>query len=199
MREPQPDDHPHIQDLHTWATKVQQLGIDDTGLEINRPFIADQDVEAYFKDIRTTRKLLAALFRDDNHEVDAETIQKKYPKVFLTLLLTGNGRFITSFVQYDCLCDQYLPFRVRPPNFPSSSHGDFFPSFCRQQWQFCARVFQYGVHQQFDANDVILPITSKEKLGGGGSATVYKIILHAEYDKLGCESPSQDVSNIAKH
>lgn len=198
MVEPQPDDHPHIQHLRTWAEEAHQLGIGDTGLEITRPFIADQDVKAYFKDIRTTRRLLTALFPDDNHQVDAETIRNKYPKVFLTLLLTGNGRFITWFVRYDCLCDQYLPFTVRPAHFPSSSHGDFFPSFYHQQWQFCAKIFQYGVHQQFDANDVILPITSKEKLGGGGSATVYMINLHPGYDKLDRESPSQDVSNIAK-
>ena len=197
MVEQQPDDHPHLQDLHTWAREACQQGIGDTGLEINRPFIADQEVKAYFEDIRTTRKLLAALFPDGNHQLDAERIGKEYAKVFLILLLTGNGRFITFFVRHEDLRDQYLPFSVRPDHFPISSNGDFFPSFKRQQWQFCAKTFQYQIHQQF-ANDVILPITSKERLGGGGSATVYKIDLHPGYNKLGRESPAQYVSYIAE-
>lgn len=199
MVEPQRDNHLHIQDLITWAERARQLGIGDAGLEIDRPFIPDPDIEAYFDDIRPIRKLLAALFPSGAPQVDPETIRKKYAKVFLILLLTGNGHFIGSFVRHDGLCDRYLPFRSRPAHFPASTaEYDLFASFYRQQWEFCAQIFQYGIHLQFDKKDLILPIVSKEKLGGGGSAIVHKIKLHPAYNKLGCEGPSREVRNITE-
>lgn len=199
MVEPQLDDNPHIQELLTWYEGARQLGIGNAGLEIDRPFIPDPEIEALFEDIRATKKLLAALFPNGNPQVDPETIRKKYTKVFLILLLTGNGRFIAWFVRHDSLCDRYLPFRSRPAGFPNSTtNGDFFPSFCREQWAFCARIFQFGIHQHFDAKDLILPIISKEKLGGGGSAIVHKINLHPAYNKLGRESLPRDVRYIAE-
>lgn len=199
MTEPQPDDHPHIQDLLTWADKVRQLGIGD-GANIDRPFIPDPDVEAYFEDIRSIRKLVAALFPNGAApHVDPERIRKKYAKVFLILLLTGNGQFIGLFLREDSLCDRYLPFRSRPARFPqSTADTDFFKYFYHQQWEFCAPIFQYGIDLQFDEKDLILPIISKEKIGGGGSAIVYKIKLHPAYDKLGRESPSQEVRKPAE-
>ena len=197
MVEPQQDDHPHIQDLLTWAKKARQLGIGGSGLESDRPFIPDPEIEAYFDDNRTVQKLLAALFPNGAPGVDPETIRKKYAKVFLILLLTGHGRFIKSFVRHDSLCDQYLPFRSLPARFPqSTADAGLFTSFSRKQWEFCARIFEYGIDVQFDDEDLILPIISKQKLGGGGSAIVHKIELHPAYNKLGRGSPSREVRNI---
>ena len=198
MVEPQPDDHRHIQGLFSWAEKARRLGVGDAGLKIDRPFIPDQEIEAYFEDIRETKKLLAALYPDGNLQLDPETIRKKYPKVFLILLLTGNGRFISHFVRHDRLCDQYLPFTTRPLEFPHNSNVDLFTSFYHQQWEFCAQIFHDGPDQQFDAKDLILPIISIEKLGGGGSATVHKIGLHPAYNKLGGNSAPRNVRNIAE-
>ena len=198
MVEKQPDDHPHIQGLFSWAEKARRLGVGDAGLKIDRPFIPDQEVDAYFEDIRKTRKLLTALYPDGNHKLDPETIRKNYCKVFLILLLTGNGCSISNFVCHHSLRDQHLPFRTRPLHFPHSPNVDFFTSFCHQQWEFCAQIFDYGTDQQFDAKDLILPIISIEKLGGGGSATVHKIGLHPAYNKLGRNRAPQNVRYIAE-
>ncbi|KAL9131378.1 MAG: hypothetical protein Q9175_006779 [Cornicularia normoerica] len=192
MVEPQPDNNQHIQDLMTWAEKARQLGAGHSGLEIDQLFIPYPDVEAYFRDIQTIKKLLAALFPNGVPHVDPEMIRKKYAKVFLILLLTGNGRFIGAFVRHDSLCDQYLPFRSRPERFPQkAADTDFFTSFYRRQWEFCVPIFQHAMNLQFDEKDLILPIISKEKIGGGGSAIVYKIKLHPAYNNLSRESPSQ--------
>ena len=198
MVEQQPDNHPHIQDLFSWAEKARRLGVGDAGLKIDRPFIPDQEVEACFEDIRKTRKLLAALYPDGNTQLDPETIRKMYPKVFLILLLTGNGRFISHFVRHASLSDQYLPFETRPHQFPSTPNDDFFASFCHRQWEFCAQIFHNGTDQDFDAKDLILPIISIEKLGGGGSATVHKIGMHPAYNKLGPNSTPRNVRNIVE-
>lgn len=198
MVESQPDDHLPIQHLLTWAKTVRRLGIGGAGLEINRPFIPDPEIEAYFTDVRPIKKLLAVLFPNEPTKVDPETISKKYIKVFLTLLLTGKGRFIGSFIRHENLCDRYLPFRSRPDHFPqSTTDAEFFTSFYQQQWEFCARVFQHGMDLQFDEED-ILPIVSKEKIGGGGSAIVHKIQLHPAYNSLGREGLSREVSNVAE-
>ena len=202
MVEQQPDNHPHIQDVFSWAEKARRLGVGDAGLKIDRPFIPDQEVEAYFEDIRKIRKLLAALYPNGNPKLDPETIRKEYPKVFLILLLTGNGRFISHFVRHASLCDQKLPFQPRPHQFPHTSNDDsnddFFASFCHRQWEFCAQIFHNGTDQDFDAKGLILPIISIEKLGGGGSATVHKIGLHPAYNKLGPNSTPRNVRNIVE-
>lgn len=195
MVKTQPDDDTNIQDVLTWAKGARQLGIGDAGLEIDRPFIPEPDIEAYFEDIQRIQKLLAALFPNGAPQVHPETIRKKYTKVFLTLLLTGHGQFIKLFVRYDSLCDRYLPFRFQPAHFPqSTTDADFFTSFYRQQWEFCAPSFQYRVDVQFDDKDLILPIISKEKLGGGGSAIIHKIKVHPAYNMLGREGSSRDIS-----
>ena len=118
MVEPQRDDNPHIQNLLTWAEEKCQLGIGGVGLGIDRPFTPNPEIKAYSDEIRPIQKLLAALFPDGVPEVDPERIRKEYAKVFLILILTDNGCFITFFVCHDSLCDQYLPFGSLPPNFP---------------------------------------------------------------------------------
>ena len=195
MVEQQLDNHPDIQDLLTWAEGVQQLGIGENGLEIGRSFIPDPEIEAYFETVRPIQKLLAALFPYDPPQLDPETIRNKYIKVFLILILTSNGRFIASFLRHDSLSDQYLPFKSRPNHFPPSTADlNFFTSFYRRQWEFCARIFEHAIHQQLD-EDLILPIIYKEKLGGGGSAVVHQIKLHPAYDKLSRQGRAREVRN----
>ena len=190
----QPDNNPHIQDHFTWVNKARLQGIGSTiGLVIDRPFIPDPDIEAYFDSVQPIKKLVAALFPDDATQVDLEAIRKKYAKVFLILLRIGKGSFITSFLRYDSLSDQYLPFRLRPDRFPASTaDAKFFESFYEHQWEFCARRFEHAIHQQFD-DHLILPIIEKEKLGGGGSAVVHKIKLHAAYNNLTRVDHSREV------
>ena len=195
----QPDDHPCIQDHFTWVNRARLQGIGNTtGLVIDRNFIPDPDIEAYFDSVRPIKNLVAALFPDVATQVDLEAIRKKYAKVFLILLQIGKGSFITSFLRYDSLSDQYLPFRIRPDLFPASTADvKFFESFYEHQWEFCARRFEPEIHQQFD-DHLILPIIKKEKLGGGGSAVVHKIKIHAAYNKLTRVDHSEEVRNRAE-
>ena len=193
MVQQQPDNHPDLHDLLTWAEGVRQPGIGDNALEIGRSFIPDSEIEAYFETVRPIQKLLAALFPHGAPQMDPETIRKKYIKVFLILLLTSNGRFIALFLRHDNLSDQYLPFKSQPNHFPpSTADPNFFTSFYRRQWEFCARIFEYAIHQQLD-EDLILPIIYKEKLGGGGSAVVHQIKLHPAYDKLSRQGHAREV------
>ena len=195
MVELQPDNHTDIQDLLTWAERARRQGIGDPGLGIGAPFIPNPDIDAYL-DIRRIKKLLAALFPDGAPHVYPEIIRNKYAKVFLILLLTGNGRFIEEVACHDNLCDRRLPFLSRPAHFPLST-ADIFHSFYDRQWEFCARTFQYETKQQFHKRE-ILPIVLKKKLGGGGSAMVHMIELHPAYNKLGCEGPCREVRNVAE-
>ena len=173
-------------EMHQIAQKTKQETVSMRTITlVTLFFLPGTKTEAYFKDIGPVKKLLAVLFPNGAPKLDPEIIRKKYVKVFLILLLTGNGHFIELFVRHDSLCDQYLPFRSRPTHFPNSAgDADFFTSFYRKQWEFCARIFRNETHQQFDEKDLILPIISREKLGSGGSATVLKIELHPAYNKL---------------
>ena len=181
----QPDHNLAIQGFHQWIEEAQVKGTGDASLDLKHPFVPSSTVQAYFQDINNIEKILAALYGPFESPVDAQEIKRKYAKVFCILLLIGRGRYIDSFVKYDNLSDNHLPFEGRPQSFPPSSSTApyFFERFCDQQWALCTPVFRENMDKEFKAKE-ILPIIEEQKLVGGGSATTYKIKLHDEYDLL---------------
>ena len=89
---------------------------------------------------------------------------------------------IQHFQQYETLRDQKLPHRTRPDDFPFTKPHKF-EEFKNEQWQFCASNLEYGMSSRFKEED-ILPITRKEKIGEGGSAIIYKIVVEETYNSL---------------
>jgi hypothetical protein len=81
--------------------------------------------------------------------------------------------------------------------FPTSTNDPrFFQRFCEEQWRFSAPVFLYNdTNLHFEANR-ILPIISKDKLAGGGSAVLHQIKLHKAYNKLHYPNSFEQVSLI---
>lgn len=156
----------------------------DASLALNRPFIPTPKLQTYFRDLRHIQQLLEALFAESERTIHPEEIQRNYSIVFSILLLIGKGRYIKCFVRHDHLRDQYLPFKSKPTSFPKASADvDFFDSFRKQQWEFCARTFEENMDKHFDAEEV-LPIINMKLLAGGVSAKTFQIILHESYNKL---------------
>ena len=183
----QHDDDPVIQDFHTWRKETGQIGIgiaEDKRVE--RTFIPYSCVDAYLNEDDRVESLLRAIFpdADPGKLPDADTIRKNHLRNLCILLSISKGRFITNFIEYE-LIDSKLPHEDRPRHFPVDS-GDikFWNSFFERQWEFSAREFTCGIGLHIDAKEWILPIIEMEEIGDGGSAVIYKIKLHDDYDSL---------------
>ena len=181
----QPDNRPTLQAFHQWVKSVRCTSSDDTGSQSLRSFVPLPRVQAYFKTQRSSvQKILEEIFPDRDPPVDIETIERSYSRVFCILLLIGRGCYIESFVDYESLSDQHLPFDESAPTAFPKSANPFFSAFYEQQWEFCAPLFEDMMQRRFGPK-VILPIILKEKIDGGGSAIAYKIVLHQAYNWLG--------------
>ena len=196
--EGQPNQAPAIQDFIGWFEGACSLGSGNAGPSLNCRFLPNPKLDDYLRHPRNLQKLLEAVFPNTELLVDPNVISKDYAKVFLILLLINHARYITHFVQYDSLSDLRLPFETRPSGFPrpTPEDPDFFDSFHRLQWQFCAPILHDSLNRRFEAEEVVLPIIRKDVLGAGGSATTYKIQLHPAYDRLKPESDASLVLDI---
>jgi hypothetical protein len=55
--------------------------------------------------------------------------------------------------------------------------------FCQAQWKFCARIWEDLSDKHYDSEQ-ILPIISKKRLSGGGSANIWLVKIHPFYNRL---------------
>lgn len=132
----------------------------------------------------TIEALLDELFRDlEQPAPDADIIMRHYLRPFAILLSTGSGRMISYFVEHRSLRDHLLPFAIESRIFPKSTRRDLKKAFCKEQWQFCPVKLEYNMNHRLENND-ILPIVRKEKIGEGGSANLYKIVVDEDYNSL---------------
>ena len=197
----QRDDHPKIQEFIEWVRKNCAPGLIDPASNEKPPFLPSHVLRTYFETNRYNNlvKLLSVVFENEEIPVDADEVARKYSAVFCILLLIGKARYIQLFVQRDGLRDACLPFDLDfpPQGFPTSTSDsddrEFLRRFCDQQWMFCAPVIDYHTARTFEPNR-ILPIILKEKLAGGGSAILYKIILQTQYNCLSASGDTQQVS-----
>lgn len=192
---PQPDHAaPVIQELLEWVPKHCINGTNGPSTTPNRPFMPLPDLESYLKAECRTNKLLRALYYEREHNVIVDVMEKWYIRVFTILTLIGKGRYIEHFVQHHNLRDTQLPFLEKPSHFPTDPNDPrFWESFYEKQFAFCAHIFRYNENYTKLEDLCILPIISKEVLGQGGSAAIYKIKLHPSYDQL---NPALEFSKV---
>ena len=183
-----------IQELLEWVSKHYINGTNGPSATPNLPFLPLSDLEAYLKAESRTTKLLRAIYSEREPRVIVENLEKWYIRVFTILTLIGKGRYIEHFSQHQNLRDTQLPFLEKPTHFPSDPNDPtFWGSFYERQFAFCAHCFCYNENYVKLEDLCILPIVSKEVLGHGGSAAIYKIKLHSYYDQL---NPAADASRV---
>lgn len=183
---PQPDyAAPVIQEFLEWISKHGVIGTKGPSVIPNCSFMPLPDLNAYLKAESRTSKLLRALYPDRDHELSIEYIESWHPRAFTILTLMGKGTYIEDFVQHHNLRDSHLPFLEKPSHFPIDPNDPkFWEKFYQRQFAFCAHYFRYNENRTMIEDPCILPIISKEVLGQGGSAAIYKIKLHSHYDQL---------------
>lgn len=184
MLETQPEHDDQIQAFHRWIASTRRQGIGGPSHGIQCGLIPASAVKEYLGADHRVERLLGSLFNSETvRELDAEVIREHYLRPLAILLLIGEGRMIKHFIRYQSLQDHHLPYRTRPNDFPFSSDPSLFQRFYNQQWQFCATYLEYNMNLHLQKED-ILPITHKEKIGSGGNAIIYKVVVEKEYNKL---------------
>lgn len=141
------------------------------------PFFPPDAVRKHFDEQRL-RKILLAVDPLGPLRLAGEIVRKSYLFVFLILLRLGQPLMIRNFMRKDTLSDSRLPFG-RHADFP---RGVSFSEFDEQQQPFCALVLDGGDVEPSEKR--ILPVTSRMEFAPGGSAMVYKISIHPEFNKM---------------
>jgi len=187
----QVDSHPDILGFLTWFNEnlcMGKRGTDDT------PFIPQRCLIEYLGSEDRVAKILRALFSSKDQRCQPEVVLRRCPKVLCILLLIGKGNFIRLFHRYDSLCDNALPIGFeddRPKNFPTDADDPhFFSKFYEKQWMFCVPEIHYEEDILY-RKEQILPIIHEEKINEGGSAIIYRIELHKDYNKLNPQTSQQ--------
>lgn len=111
-------------------------------------------------------------------QISLDIVNKGYVLIFLILLRLNEAAMIKEFLFHARFSDRYLPFDEHtrlPPGVPKEQ-------FLLEQQPFCAVFIRQG-EEHFQSQS-ILPIMRKEEIAHGGSAIVYRIEIHPEYDKL---------------
>lgn len=172
---------PTVTSFIHWISEHMVYGLRQTRKE---RFLPSGKLDQYFMQAGRLGALVEEATRPGS--ADLHTIHKGFIKIFTILLWIGEGPYIEHFISYpDVLSDNQLPFVDRPKHFPWRPDSDFFEAFNNAQWQFCSPLFQYERLQDTKYSDrVILPISSFERIGDGGSAIVSKFELHPDHDSL---------------
>lgn len=194
----QPTYHPAVQAFYAW---IKDPGVTITQGKDTPPlddFVPAGEVQAYFrKDPSRLTGVLNALFgsEDSRWRGHAHEIVDHYSVVFAILVSIGYGEYILNFLPHETLCDDKLPFEVRPTKFPWAhlDSDEMFDRFQKAQLRFCAVRFHRNSTHEFDDSRP-LPFRSKELIGEGGSAKVYKVEIHGSHDML--QSPGTEVRSL---
>ncbi|KAL8792768.1 MAG: hypothetical protein Q9195_004655 [Heterodermia aff. obscurata] len=174
-------EHPsEIQAFWRWYLATVRQGMGGPDHAAGRAFIPLSAVQDYLGASQRVEGLLAALCAK---HVDAQYVREHYLRTLAILILIRQGPMINHFVRYSSLTDKRLPFRTRPEDFPHSADPEFFDKFHVQQWQFCVTDLEYKMDLHLHQEE-ILPIIEKKEIGRGGNATVFKIVVASEYNKL---------------
>lgn len=185
----QHDEHQDIQAFVDWVRGNSKYAVLDPNSEERRAFMPLKTLQEYFKEDSSARlkKLLAAVFEPKDPPIDPDEILENYTQTFCILVEIGKGRFIERFSTRS-LGDRMLPFEpdhAPPLHFPTdTTDTQFYKKFCNKQWKFCVPDFKTPMTNIRFHPERILPIVSKEKIAGGGSAMLYKIKLHNSYNWL---------------
>jgi hypothetical protein len=196
----QPDHHAVLQDFFRWESQSWVEVVADITTDEKTYFMPVETLKSYFKadGSKKLNKILSELFQSEDIPISPELILRTRTAVFCILLRISKGRYIEYFARYEELSDERLPFDpAHPPAcFPvATDDPEFLQRFCEKQWMYCVPIFDnHMVHKHF-GRQRLLPITHKERRGGGGSAIIYKIKLYGPHNKLFPEG-SQVVRSI---
>lgn len=158
-----------------------------------RYFVSHKSLEEYFGDRYRTQRIIGAVCGHWLH-VDFDDFLEKWICVFAILLYIGKERAIQIFLENN-ICDSQHPLEQKPSGFPlAPADEDFWPKYREYQWLFLPLEFKKGYFHQRIPSDRVLPIIEKEEIGRGGSAKIYAIKIHPDYDKLSLVDTSQHVS-----
>jgi hypothetical protein len=149
-------------------------------------FFPPDAVRKHFDEQRL-RRILLAVDPSVPFRLAGEIVRKSYLFVFLILLRLGQPLMIRNFMRKDTRSDSRLPFGQHT-DFPT---GVSFSEFDEKQQPFCALVLDGGDVEPSEKR--ILPVTSRTELAPGGSAIVYKISIHPEFNNMA--EPEISVSN----
>jgi hypothetical protein len=189
----QPNHEPRLQRFFQFVEDKSQPGIcaDESKTAV---FLPETDLQEYFADDDQLLGILKLIFENPTTlPIRLRSIRSRYTKVFAILLCVDRGDYIPHFEHYDSLSDEKLPFDQPPDHFPSEiTAPSFFKDFQERQWRFCAPRLNFG-RSKFWQPARVLPITSKEPLGTGGSATTFKIVVHPEYNELDANRNNKEV------
>ncbi|KAH7409344.1 kinase-like domain-containing protein [Cadophora sp. MPI-SDFR-AT-0126] len=192
----QHDEHAEVQAFHAFLRKnISYAVVDPNSASARRGFQSIRAIREYFEQNGSARlrELLSGVWYPDEPLVDPDDILQNYIAVFCILVELGKGTFIDHFSSRD-LSDLRLPFdpgQSPPTHFPTlSDDPNFFHTFCNMQWKYCAPEFKYPMMNIHFEDQRILPIVSKELIAGGGSALLYRVRLHAMYNRLDPRKPT---------
>jgi hypothetical protein len=189
-----------VQAFHKWkrSSEAHFSGFGGPSFETKQSFIPRSHLKEYFDRPRRLENLLdVVLDASKRTEIDPNLVGLHYLRCFATLLCIGEGSMISHFYQHESLRDEKLPFPDRPVDFPVTM-PDKFKAFQDAQGQFCALQLEYGMNGRFK-EDGIVPVIHKEKIGEGGSAIIYKILVHQDYNSLRPPSDARAVFSAALH
>ena len=198
--QPDPGAEPVIQEFlqHLKATATHGIRSTTTP-EIEKLIVSRTSIRSFFEnDSSRAPRLLKAVLGDSTAGVSASDIWKNHTIFFTILLRIGRGEYIKYCLKHRLqLSDPRLPFDTRPTNFPVSTNGedeDFFETFVKHQWDFCPYRFAGDTDDKVEP-ERILPITSCDQIGLGGSAIAYRIQIDPAYDGLRCDG-AEDESQV---
>lgn len=181
MAQAQRNERPYLQHFQTWISRQHARGLgSNLSLDNNLDdFTPDGAVHEYLKSESRCKGIIGELSDPENLPVKTKVLLEKYSKVFAVLVRIGKGHYIPHFLENEELGDHQLPFSKRPAAFPSEAQ-DFFDDFYREQFRFCAAVFDGRAHHAF-VPERIMPYLEKEEIGQGGSSVVYKVKVHGRH------------------
>ncbi|KAM5351303.1 hypothetical protein ACJ41O_004026 [Fusarium nematophilum] len=115
-------------------------------------------------------------------EIACKLIEQSCQRIFLMLLLLGQGALVELFLLHPGLHDSCLPFRERPEDFPLDD--ELWRSFDKLQGTFCVPETWYTNEGHYFAISPgeIIPISERCYVGEGRSAVVERIQFCARND-----------------
>ncbi|KAI4948051.1 hypothetical protein J4E91_006044 [Alternaria rosae] len=144
-----------------------------------RPIVSIDGLRPYLTTERL-RSLLLYVGSPDGYE---DIVRTRYLAVFSILLSINQGIYLPTFVQYDHMADEGLPF-LTCDAWPEVSKT-IFNEFYEAQWRFCPKRFMFGqLHDTWLHKDIVVPLKEKEILDDGVDSIIFKIELFEEYNHL---------------
>lgn len=178
----QPDYEPAIQAFLQWEQSDSTLRRGTSApTEYPSPnYVPQSALDAYFKDESSVKNIIFDLNLQD--PPSPRYIWQHYRKIFAILLSIHRGSMIRQFVHH-YIGDRCLPLTTRPQEFPTSSAGDLWKAFYQGQWKYCVKKMHCGMQGKLPKEE-ILPFVVEDQLGKGRSATLHKIVVDSEYNRL---------------